>query len=1183
MKKKSSKRRSGTTSSTSGTTSTPSVTTFATTEEILSAATSLPLSSLKTLIHSIPFTSDLFPSLPSSLHSLLLSSLSSFQDPSASPPLASPSISPPTKRSRLDHLPLLKTYASITCFCFSHPEKPISPDELLPCVRSLHDSLVLFESDESLLAQIASLCEDWWKEKLPDRELLVSQSLPYFLSRSLTQGKKAGVRRVFTLREAFALFDYEDESIEDVKLLLLRCFVAPVYVKSDEGRKTLAFVLGLNEKLTKEALTLIWSQIPIGKKSVLVAYGEILFRAWRGIEKESLVKEEIEDRFLQGLIEGAILAGSRGLNANIRRILGAFVEQRTAGGVEKLLCRLVEPVLFRSLQAANSEVRLNTLHLLLDIFPVLDPDSTREEKDNLLEKQLYFLEKLLSDDAPEIRAVSVEGLCKILRIFWEIISTSTIPKILTKVIDEMSLDTCNEVRVSVLNGVRYLVENPLSHEIMRVLLSKIGRVVSDPALSVRVAAIDLLLAVCDNRFLQYNKIVDLETLVSLLGGDHTRVAQKITRLLLPTYFPTKLPLNDACARCISLIKRSPTAGARFCEFALLEGSSAKSLAELVRVSLHLALSPNKGLDQDQTDGLVIAIYKTINSLLGDGEDFSFLDPVRKLLTIEKVKVLLDTISSDQAREALLNTASSLLPSPAGSNGLIDVCMEIVLSSVGLSVNLEKQRVVLAARKLIFTCGSSELMLEGLANALESAVSGFADKPGVDSVATPVMSNPRVKKKHGKKAKSSKLVISSISELAAKAAAAAWQVKDLVINEETREVLLKSLFSDQIFSSLKALAEIFIEQCFEFEDLDASPVVAYMSYAKYVSLQEDASRSSPDPTIIDNALDHVFNCTGQLLEKLVYNECHDKPTTLKRGRSSERNEGAQGSKVRGTQNIVKISAAILKFVLDATSTDLIKPDQLLRCLKFASTYTKYINLAIESADQVNSSFDIETSKEALLLLRSTYTYMAKLLHLVITTSDDLSEEVFCITNSLLDLVPCVEMHLGARHASLIVPVAKQWLPVFILGLGSKKLIVSANETSPKLVDIPLWLLTLSKLTLERENEEEILYFEKLVEKLVILLKKGSPKILDAVGSVLLVAMKVGLEKGHYGLVEGLTSFVCLKLLGSEYGAFDNLELLRGFIQELLISIECCLGDGESGEGREHLENAMGLIRAALLNA
>ncbi|KAJ4781207.1 Condensin-2 complex subunit G2 [Rhynchospora pubera] len=1181
MKKKSSKRRSATTSSSSGAAaSVPSATTFATTDELLSAALSLPSSSLKTLIHSIPFTSDLFPSLPTSLHSRLVASISSLQDPSASPPHspppASPSVSPPSKRSRLDHLSLLKTYASIAYFCFSHPEKPFAPDELLPCVQCLHDSLVLFESEETLILQVASLCEDWWKEKLPGRELLISQSLPYFLSRSVTAGRRAEVRRVFALREAFALFDYEDESIEDFKLLLLRCFICPVYVKSDEGRKILAFVLGLNEKLAKDALSLIRSQIPIGKKSVLVAYGEILFRVWKGIEKESIMKEEIEDRFLLGLIEGAILARSKGLNANIRRILGAFVEQRTTSGVEKLLCRLVEPVLFRSLQAANSEVRLNTLHLFLDIFPILDPDSTREENDNLLEKQLYFLEKLLSDDAPEIRAVSVEGLCKILRLFWEVIPTSNIPKFLTKVIDEMSFDVCNEVRVSVLNGVRYLIENPLSHEIMRVLLSRIGRVVTDSALSVRAAAIDLLLAVCDNRFLQYNKIVDLETLVSLLGGDHTRVAQKITKLLLPTYFPTKLPLKDACVRCISLIKRSPPAGVRFCEFSLLEGSSANSLAELVRVSLLLAFSPNKGLDQDQTDGLVIAIDKIINSLSGDGEDSSALNPVRKLITVEKIKVLIDAVSSDQAREAVLNIASSLLSSTGSSNGLRDVCMEIILSEVGLSENLEKQRLVVAARKLIFSCGLSELMLEGLASALGSSVRAFSDKSGEDP-ASPVSSTPKVKKKHAKKAKSSKPVISSTSELAANAAAASWQVKDLLMNEETKEALLNSLFSDKIYSYLKALAEVFIEKCFEFENLDVSPVLAYLTYAKYASLQEDNNRSSPDqPTTVDNMLEHILNCIGQLLEKLV----SDEPSTLKRGRSTEMNEG---SEVNSTHNIVKISTAILKFVLDNTTTGLVKPEKLLRCLEFASTYTKYMNLAIKSADQSNSTFDLDTSKETLVLLRSSFTYMAKLLHLVITTLDDSSEDAFHITNSLLDLVPCVETHLGARHASLLIPVAKQWLPVFILGLGSKKLIPSVNETSPKLVNIPLWLSTLSKFSEESENEENISFFEKLIENLVILLKKGSPKILDAVGSVLLAGIEMGLEKGHYVLVEGLSRFVCSKLLGSGYGALDNLELLRGYMQELLIAIENCLGDGECEEGREQLENAMGSIRTVLLSA
>jgi condensin-2 complex subunit G2 len=292
----------------------------------------------------------------------------------------------------------------------------------------------------------------------------------------------------------------------------------------------------------------------------------------------------------------------------------------------------------------------------------------------------------------------------------------------------------------------------------------------------------------------------------------------------------------------------------------------------------------------------------------------------------------------------------------------------------------------------------------------------------------------------------------------------------------------------------------------------------------------------------------------------------------------------GSKVKGAQNIVKLSTAILKFVvLDITSANLVKPDKLLRCLNFASTYTKYINLAIKSARQENSSFDIETPKETLLLLKSSYTYMSKLLHLVITTSGNSSEEVFCITNGLLDLIPCVETHLGARHASFLVPVAKQWLPVFILGLGSKKLIVPVNETNPKLADIPLWLSALSKVCLERENEEEITYLEKMVENLVSLLKKGSFKILDAVGSVLLAGIETGLEKGHYELVEGLTSFVCLKLLGSGNDALDDLEMLRASMQELLIDIENCLGDGECEDGREHLENAMGLIRSALLNA
>lgn len=93
---------------------------------------------------------------------------------------------------------------------------------------------------------------------------------------------------------------------------------------------------------------MVRAQIPFGRKSILETYGEVLFRAWKASEGE--LRREIEDGFLQGLVEGAIHARSRLLAASVRRVLGGFINQRTSDEVEKLIFRLVEPVLFRSLQ-----------------------------------------------------------------------------------------------------------------------------------------------------------------------------------------------------------------------------------------------------------------------------------------------------------------------------------------------------------------------------------------------------------------------------------------------------------------------------------------------------------------------------------------------------------------------------------------------------------------------------------------------------------------------------------------------------------------------------------------------------------------------------------------------------------------------------------------------------------------
>lgn len=140
------------------------------------------------------------------------------------------------------------------------------------------------------------------------------------------------------------------------------------------------------------------------------------------------------------------------------------------------------------------------------MFPLEDPDATKEIKDNLLDKQFFLLDRLLVDECPDVRVVAVEGCCRILHLFWEVIPSSVITKTITKIMDDMSHDLCTEVRLSTLNGIIYLLGNPQTHEILKVLLPRLGHLFQDSVLSVRVSVVDLLLVIRDCRNFQFHKV-----------------------------------------------------------------------------------------------------------------------------------------------------------------------------------------------------------------------------------------------------------------------------------------------------------------------------------------------------------------------------------------------------------------------------------------------------------------------------------------------------------------------------------------------------------------------------------------------------------------------------------------------------------------------------------------------------
>lgn len=344
-------------------------------------------------------------------------------------------------------------------------------------------------------------------------------------------------------------------------------------------------------------------------------------------------------------------------------------------------------------------------------------------------------------------------------------------------------------------------------------------------------------------------MIDIDTLLSSLANDHPRIARKLTKLLIPSYFPSKLPVKEACSRCIALLKRSPAAGARFCEFALSEGSSSKSLLELVKVCISLSLSP-KGLTVEQTDGLLIASANICQSV---STELSVKTALSKLLSAEKLKCLLSAAASDRAQTALFSIASNMSVDKLA--GLCDKLVTITNTSMGLSGDIEKQEKIKVAHKLIYSCGWFDKMLDDLAYKLKAASCNISAIYGVE---VPPDDFPSSRKKKVKLQKKTTANInrtsgkgspspsaSNVSHDVDVVAAAAWQIKELLAEEQTRNAFLQSSASEIAFSALGVMYQVCMHMCMESEVLDVTAVTAYTTFAQYVGFRNADSAVTED--------------------------------------------------------------------------------------------------------------------------------------------------------------------------------------------------------------------------------------------------------------------------------------------------------------------------------------------------
>lgn len=436
--------------------------------------------------------------------------------------------------------------ASEISWLLVHQRKQAVPN-VRPLIYSLHDAFLDMPSEAQ--NKISTMCATLWHSGDSGRGRVVPFTILHFLQKSFGEeagprnpksrhqfaGTVADVHRVYTMRKALETLELAEtaQNAKTIRNLLMRCATSSVYLKTSEGRKFLAYLLTLSEVKDSTFDTLL-NHLATVRKSSANLFGAVLLHAWK------LKREEWLAERLKYLSEKAIQAGAEPFATNLRAILSSLHANKRVTGVDLLLNNMYRPVIFGKLMVANPLVRRNAILVLADAFPVYDPGAGVQDIEEAIESQCNRFLELLKDPCCSVRLAAIEGACRVLGLFWEIVSPSFAKQVVDVLTSQLAFDMSSpRIRMTVCEGLKFMVENHLTHQILAVALPRISSVVHDRVERVRLAFLDLLLTVKSKRIrsLRYFDIVQVQELLLRLPIESPAVAAKIMDIIRTAYFP----------------------------------------------------------------------------------------------------------------------------------------------------------------------------------------------------------------------------------------------------------------------------------------------------------------------------------------------------------------------------------------------------------------------------------------------------------------------------------------------------------------------------------------------------------------------------------------------------------------------------------------------------------------------
>ncbi|MEE6467251.1 hypothetical protein FKM82_007176 [Ascaphus truei] len=461
-------------------------------------------------------------------------------------------------------------------------DEDVSYGALLECASILNGIIKALPKSEIVVRlAIRQLCEAWWEKGLRRKEQFGRTAFLLLLSKSLeAKSVLADIAHLWHLHQSLLSFDYNSLESNDVKDLLLQCFMSINHIKKEEGRRFLSFLFSWNVNFIKMIHGTIKNQLRCLPKSLMAHVAEIYFRAWKKASGDTL--ETIEHSCFQDLMHhGVYLPRNSPVHPKVRELLSYIHQQKLRQGVEEMLYRLYQPIIWRGLKARNSEVRSNAALLFIEAFPIRDPHLNHEDMDNEIQKQFEELFSLLEDPQPLVRSTGVLGVCKITAKYWEMMPPLILTDLLKKVVLDLASDASSaDVRCSVFKCLPILLDNKLSHPLLEQMLPAIKHSLHDNSEKVRVAFVDMLLKIKAVRAAKFWKICPMEHILARLDVDSRPVSRRIVNLLFNSFFPVNQQDEVWCERCVTLIQMNPAAARKFYQYAY-EYTAPTNIAKLM--------------------------------------------------------------------------------------------------------------------------------------------------------------------------------------------------------------------------------------------------------------------------------------------------------------------------------------------------------------------------------------------------------------------------------------------------------------------------------------------------------------------------------------------------------------------------------------------------------------------------